>query len=211
MQSIAIFGGTFDPVHKAHIATAIAIQNSFHFDDFYFLPCKDPLIKAPSNARADQRVAMLERALKIYPDFKIDLREVKRDSPSYMVETLQSFRTEHPQAAITLIIGYDAFLSLPAWHQWQHLIDLANILIMDRVSSLNQEFPKDLKILVDAHLTHSVQDILNVPYGKILQFNAGNFDLSSTTIRQKIRQGIDVSDYLADEVREYITKFSLYK
>lgn len=62
---------------------------------------------------------MLKLALKPYPDFKIDTRELDRDTPSYMVYTLQSFRQEYTDSSLTLIIGYDGLLNLPQWYQWE--------------------------------------------------------------------------------------------
>lgn len=212
MHNLAIYGGTFDPVHKAHISTASKIQDFFHFDAFYFLPCKDPLIKPPSRASAKQRCAMLELAIEDYPEFQSDLREVKRASPSYMAETLQSYRTENPFAAITLIIGQDAFLSLPKWYAWQKLMGLANILVMERPGeNLAKALPQELQLLLDKHQTFHYEDILHSPFGKIIRFNAGNFDLSSTAIRKKIASGESVEADLSARVLAYIKNFGLYQ
>ena len=111
MHSIAIFGGTFDPIHNGHILTSLAIQKSFQFSSYRFIPCKVPAIKPASTASTEQRIHMLRLALKNYNQFEIDLREIKRDTPSYMVETLKSLRKDYPYASITLILGFDAFLS----------------------------------------------------------------------------------------------------
>jgi nicotinate-nucleotide adenylyltransferase len=211
MQSLAIYGGTFDPIHNAHIATALRINTFFHFNAFYFLPCKDPLNKAPSSATASQRVTMLQLALKDYPDFHIDLREVHRNGPSYMVETLHSLRSENPKAAITLIVGFDAFLSLPKWHQWQTLIGLANIVVIDRSGIDKTSISPILVEFLADHETKNYSDILHYSFGKIVRFDAGQFNLSSTAIRHNIQHGKPVEAELAAEVIAYIKKYELYK
>lgn len=120
MYSIAIFGGSFDPIHNGHLQTSLAIQKYFNFDSYIFLPCKTPTLKPATVANSEQRIEMILRAINRYKqNFKLDLREIERTTPSYMVETLESFRAESPEASITLIIGYDAFISLSQWHQWQ--------------------------------------------------------------------------------------------
>lgn len=212
METLAIYGGTFDPVHKAHIATALKIQDEFHFDAFHFVPCKTPLVKAPSSASAKQRADMLSLAIEAYPKFHIDLREIRRDTPSFMSETLKSYRKEYPDSAITLILGKDAFLSLPRWHEWEKLPELANILVMERPQeNTAPPLPQSLQNLLEQHQSNHFLDVLQSPFGKIVQFNAGNYDLSSTVIRKKIQENLSVAEDLDPAVLTYIQKFGLYR
>lgn len=210
MRSIAILGGTFDPVHNGHIQTSLFIQSSFNFDTYYFLPCKTPIIKPPTCVSAQQRIEMLQLAIKNYPAFKLDLREIKRDSPSYMVETLTSFREENKDAAITLIMGYDAFLSLPQWHQWEKIITLANLLVINRSQFSAYPIPETIKKLLTKHKTEIKTDLSTKSAGVIYLFNAGNYEISSTHIREELKENKPVETKLPKEVYEYIKLQALY-
>lgn len=167
MHSIAIFGGTFDPIHNGHLQTSKFIQTHIKFDSYIFLPCKTPTIKPPTLANNEQRVEMLKLAIKEVPDFKLDLREIERDTPSYMVETLESFRLEYPKSSITLIIGYDAFLSLPRWYQWEKIITLANLLVINRNEFARQAVPKTMQEFLEKYQTKSKAELLNMQAGRV--------------------------------------------
>ncbi|KTD43211.1 nicotinate-nucleotide adenylyltransferase [Legionella quateirensis] len=211
MYSIAIFGGTFDPVHNGHIQTSITLQSYFKFDSFYFLPCKIPTIKPPAQANNEHRVEMLKLAIQNHPYFDIDLREINRDSPSYMVETLQSFREEYQQASINLIIGYDAFLSLPQWHQWTRIIELANLVVIDREHYVQNPVPEAITRLLTTHKKDTKNSLLNSKAGIICFFDAGHYAVSSTAIRNMLKHNQDVKNDLPKEVYEYIKSWGLYQ
>jgi nicotinate-nucleotide adenylyltransferase len=211
MNTIAIFGGTFDPIHNGHIQTSIAIQKQFNFDSYRFMPCKSPAIKPPTTASTAQRVTMLELALQKYDEFTIDLREVNRETPSYMVETLDSLRKEFIEASITLIIGYDAFLSLPKWHQGEEILKLANLLIINRDDFNSDLIPNSLKTLIEIHKVTDKKGILDKKQGVVETFNAGAYPISSTKIRYALKKQLNVSQLVPEEVYNYINLQGLYQ
>jgi nicotinate-nucleotide adenylyltransferase len=210
MHSIAIFGGTFDPIHNGHLQTSLNIQAHFQFDAYVFLPCKIPTIKPPAFANNQHRVKMIELAIKDYPSLKIDLREIERDTPSYMVETLESFRLEFPEAAITLIIGYDSFISLTHWYQWEKLITLTNILVINRDEFAKQETPEVMQNFLKTHQSNDQNAILKHQAGTLFLFDAVHYVISSTAIREEIRLKKDVNLKLPREVYQYIKDEGLY-
>lgn len=214
MPDIAIYGGTFDPIHNGHIKTAIAIQNYFHFDRLLFLPCKVPVLKDKAQATATQRIDMLRIALaeqKKENHFDLDLTEINREGPSYMIDTLKSFRQRFgDDLSITMIIGQDSFNQLPQWHLWEELITKANILVIDRPGSNKNPESASLKQLVINHETHSSEQIKNQAFGLIYRFNAGDYDISSTKIREAIRSNHGLNDLLPSSVLEYIKTQQLY-
>lgn len=209
MYSIALFGGTFDPVHNGHIQTSLTIQHQFHFDSYRFIPCKVPTIKPAAIANNEQRIAMLELAINKHGFCDIDLREIKRETPSYMVETLESIRQEHPEASLTLVLGYDAFLSLPKWHQWENIIKLAHLLVINR-DAFNIQ-PSDLmKEFLHKYKTKDKECLKNKHSGTIYEFNAGDYPISSTEIKSELKKHSNVSTQLPIEVYDYIKQQGLY-
>jgi nicotinate-nucleotide adenylyltransferase len=211
MQSIAIFGGSFDPIHNGHLQTSVTIQAYFNFDSYIFLPCKTPAIKPPTLANSQQRIEMIQLAIKDKHHFKLDVREIQRDTPSYMVETLQSFRAEYPQASITLILGYDAFLSLPKWYQWEKIIFLSHLLVINRDEFTKQPVLKIMQEFLKEHQTKNKIDLLTTQSGTAFLFNAGNYDISSTSIREEIQKGNNVKNKLPRLVYEFIMTQLLYQ
>jgi nicotinate-nucleotide adenylyltransferase len=210
MSSIAIFGGTFDPIHNGHLKTSLRIQEYFKFDRYLFLPCKVPPIKPPALAHEHHRINMIKLAIKNYPDFKIDLREIERNTPSYMVDTLKSFRSEFPESSITLIMGYDSFCSLPQWHHWEQLITLANILVINRNEFAKQKQPIQIQEFLKKHQFFNKKSILTNCSGTIFLFDAGHYSFSSTKIRNKLKQKKELRAELPKEVYQYIKDEGLY-
>ena len=104
-QSIVIFGGTFDPVHLGHLRAAEEIHERLGMDEFRFLPCGQPPHRDAPVASAAQRLEMLRLALAETTGFQVDERELQREGPSYMVDTLHSFRAEYPRSPLALVIG----------------------------------------------------------------------------------------------------------
>jgi len=192
MKRLLIYGGSFDPPHLGHIKTACVVQKKFKFDEFLFVPCKSPVLKAKSIASSEQRLAMLKLALAPYPEFKIDTRELTRDTPSFMVDTLTSIQQDYKNnASITLLLGMDAFLELPRWHQCEKLITLCDLLVMQRADDhKNPKIPAELQ----AKLKH------------VTFFDAGNYPIASSALRKKLEKNL-----LPQAVYDYIITHQLYQ
>lgn len=213
MNNLLLYGGTFDPVHKGHLNVVANVQAALGFQGVRFLPCKTPLLKQQAQASAADRVAMLKLAINSYPEavnWEIDYSELERDEPSYMVTTLLHLKKQLPvPTAITLLLGMDAFLSLPRWHQWERLLDLANLLIIKRPNA-DSTMTEPLKAIFDTHTTTETAKLLSVEQGLIAQIDAGLFDISSSAIRRALQSGEDVSEWLPRAVLDYIRAKKLY-
>ena len=131
-KPIGIMGGTFDPVHFGHLHSALELLRIFNFEYIEFIPCKSPVHKQLANAKAQHRYAMLLLATEVMPQFLVNDCEITRDSPSYMVETLQTLRLKYPNRPLCLLLGTDAFMSLPTWHRYEKILELAHIVILQR-------------------------------------------------------------------------------
>lgn len=211
MSDILIFGGTFDPVHDGHIQIAMNVQNYCHFERFIFLPCKMPLLKNNSQASPQQRLEMLDIALCHYSGyhFETDSREIFRESPSYMVTTLEDYRLEAGNdISITLLLGKDSFAELPRWHKWENLLKLCNILVVDRPEDTC--FTSAIRTLLEKHETGDVANLKNNPHGMIYRLNAGTFHYSSTSIRHMFHENKTQNLPLPSSVQNYIIKYNLY-
>ena len=211
VTTILIYGGAFDPPHYGHLKTAVAIQNHLHFEKFLFLPCKTAVLKKASLATPRQRMHMLRLALQEYPQFQIDTREIKRDSPSYMVETLISFRQEFgPSAAITLCLGTDAFLQLPHWHASDKLLTLAHLLVITRATFDMSAVSNQMKQLLTHHQQPNATALLTQPFGSIYYFDAGQYPISSSTLRHQLQTGQNTLDCMPKNVEKYIKLKNIY-
>ena len=132
MNPIGVFGGTFDPIHYGHLRTAFELMQALRLSEIRFLPCGTPPHRDMPQADARLRLAMVKGAIEGQPGFIIDDREIHREGPSYSVDTLIDLRSEYPHRSLCLIVGMDAFLSLPKWYQWRELLQLAHLIVAHR-------------------------------------------------------------------------------
>jgi nicotinate-nucleotide adenylyltransferase len=212
LRSIIIYGGTFDPLHKGHLNTAQTIQSHFHFDQFIFLPCKAPVLKNHAIATPQQRIHMLKLGLENFPpEFIVDQSEIERDSPSYMAITLDNFRHRYgPDTAITLLMGIDTFTQLPQWHEWERLLSLGHLMVIERPQANEAQIPPLLQKVLKCHETQEEHSILHHSHGSILRYNAGSFDISSSWIRKNLAEGNDLTPWLPKAVYQFIKNNRLY-
>ena len=126
------YGGTFDPVHLGHLQVARTI--ALRMDaPVLLVPAADPPHRPAPGASAQQRAHMLDLAVAGDPLLGVDRRELRRDAPSYTVDTLAALRAElGPSACIVWVLGVDSVLKLAHWHHWQRLLELANLLAVQR-------------------------------------------------------------------------------
>lgn len=215
---IAIYGGTFSPPHKGHTEVARFLQAQFKFDQFRFLPNKAPVLDKAASAPLEDRMEMLQLALAPYPEFSIDRREVDRDTPSFMVETLKSLHAESPsKTAITLIIGMDSFKQFHRWREWKEIFSLCNLIVMDRPGNERAISPQLQDSLSTGEIRH-ITDPAELSTGKPGGFyicDAGTYDISSTRIRDSLKipsAGGEtfLSDSLSASVLDYIRAHKLF-
>ena len=132
MNPMGILGGTFDPIHYAHLRTAFELQQALRLKEIRFLPAGNPPHRDQPLADPQLRLKMVQAATAGQPGFVVDDREVRKEGPSYSVETLAELRHEYPDRSLCMIVGMDAFLSLPKWHQWRELLQLAHLVVAHR-------------------------------------------------------------------------------
>jgi nicotinate-nucleotide adenylyltransferase len=207
---IGILGGTFDPVHYGHLRCALEVQQDCGLEQVRFMPCGQPPHRRPPAADAARRLAMLEAATCDHPGFRVDTRELRRDGPSYTVDTLLSLREELPDAPLCLLLGMDAFLGLPSWSRWERLIELAHLIVMCRPGADPALAAAPLRELLQARRVESPRELRQQPAGAILLQPVTQLDISASRIRDLIARGRSVRYLLPDRVLDHIRRERLY-
>jgi nicotinate-nucleotide adenylyltransferase len=209
MNPMGIFGGTFDPIHYAHLRTAFELQQALRLKEIRFLPAGNPPHRDQPIADAQLRLEMVQLATAGQPGFLVDDREVRKEGPSYSVETLSELRHEYPDRSLCLIVGMDAFLSLPKWHQWQELLQLAHLVVAHRPGWRAPGMGPLGELLVDRG-TGRINDLHESRAGHIFIHAVTQLEISSTEVRQLIAMGRDPRFLMPDPVRKLILDTHCY-
>ncbi len=205
---IGILGGTFDPVHNGHLRLALEILEEISLREVRIIPARHPPHRAAPAASVEDRVAMLETALANSAGLYLDRRELQRQGPSYMVDTLGSLREEHPETPLGLILGMDAFCTLDTWHKWRQLSELAHIIIADRPGS---PLPKgEMAVFLGNQRVSSPRQLRSRLGGYVFVHHAPHLDISATRIRSLVANRRSPRYLLPVGVLEIINKRGLY-
>lgn len=210
MSPIGIFGGTFDPIHFGHLRTAFELLQSLRLSEVRFMPAGNPPHREQTIADAELRLEMVRVAVEGQPGFTVDDREVKREGPSYSVDTLSGLRREYPDRSLCLIVGMDAFLGLPKWRQWRELLELAHLVVAHRPGWRAPSMGPLGELLVDRG-TGRINDLHESRAGCIYIHAVTQLEISSTELRKLISAGRDPRYLVPDAVRVVIEKSGCYR
>ncbi|MBO3275245.1 nicotinate-nucleotide adenylyltransferase [Pseudomonas schmalbachii] len=209
-RRIGLFGGTFDPVHIGHLRSALEVAELLELDELRLLPSARPPHRETPQVSAAQRLAMVELAVQGVEPLRVDDRELRRDKPSYTIDTLESLRGElGEQVPLYLLVGWDAFCGLPTWHRWEELLEHCHIVVLQRPDA-DSEAPEALRDLLAAR---SVADpaALSGAGGQIAFVWQTPLAVSATQIRAVLAQGRSVRFLVPDAVLNYIEAHGLYR
>jgi nicotinate-nucleotide adenylyltransferase len=209
MSPVGIFGGTFDPIHYGHLRTAFEILQALRFSEVWFVPSGDPPHRGEIYAAAEQRLEMVRAATRNEARFVVDDRELHREGPSFTVDTLASMREDHPDGAMSLILGMDAFLGLTSWHRWQEILDFAHIVVAHRPGWRAPDLGP-LGELIAEHGTHRIEDLHESSNNRIHIHAVTQLEISSTEIRELVLAGRDPRFLMPDVVRDVIMQSNCY-
>ncbi|WPB55221.1 nicotinate-nucleotide adenylyltransferase [Xylophilus sp. GOD-11R] len=193
---VGIFGGAFDPPHHAHVALAEAASAQLRLDRLLLIPTGSAWHKARPLSPAVDRAAMAHAAFDHIAGAAIDERELRRDGPSYTVDTLRELRSEQPAAQFFLIIGGDQAASLPSWHDWNYLLAQATVAIARRPG---------------ASFDASGPLWRNEPGARWCWIDMPTVDTSATDIRDRAARGEDLRPLVPPGVARYIDQHHLYR
>jgi nicotinate-nucleotide adenylyltransferase len=209
MNPIGIFGGTFDPIHFGHLRTAFELLQSLRLSEMRFMPAGNPPHREVTIASAEQRLEMVQAATQGQPGFVVDDREIRREGLSYSVDTMRTLRADFPERALCLIVGMDAFLGLPKWHQWRELLELAHLVVAHRPGWRAPSMGPLGELLVDRG-TGRINDLHEARAGCIYIHAVTQLEISSTEVRKLIAAGRDPRYLMPDAVRAIIEKTGCY-
>jgi nicotinate-nucleotide adenylyltransferase len=188
MQPLAVFGGTFDPIHIGHLRAAWEAAEALGAE-VRLVPAKIPPHRPQPVASPEQRVVMLRAALAGQDRLRLDLRELDRPGPSFTFDTLTSLRSEvGDQRPLVLVIGADAFAGLPGWHRWRELFDLAHVCVLTRPAQI-PAMPDELAAEVAARHVDSVETLRTTSAGRVLDMVVSALGISATRIRTLLAEG----------------------
>jgi nicotinate-nucleotide adenylyltransferase len=211
-EKVGILGGMFDPVHLGHLQVARQLREHLALDEVLLVPCGVPVHRATARAANAQRCAMLELAVQDIPWLRVDRREVDSPEPSWTHATLSAIRAERPDSALYCIMGADAFAGLPTWHRWEELTDLAHLIVSTRPGyTLDAAaLGEPLWTFCQRHLVAHPAELEGTLAGRLYFAPLRTPPLSSTAVRERIRQGENLADLLPPAVVDYVVRQQLY-
>ena len=210
LPALGLFGGTFDPIHAAHLRMAQAFRNELQLDEVRLIPAGQPYHRQQGpHASPAQRLEMVQLAIAGLPGLCVDDREVHRHKPAYTIDTLEEIRAEiGPDRPLWWLIGGDSLASLHRWHRWEALFTQANIAVALRPGFVDSSLPQAVRTQWQQR---QVTDFSNAaPSGTMRPLTLPPLDVSATAIRQRLHCGADTSTLLSAPVLAYIRQHRLY-
>jgi nicotinate-nucleotide adenylyltransferase len=185
---IGVLGGSFDPIHHGHLITAVAAREALGLDQVRWVPAAEQPFKVGRHAAsAEHRARMVELGCGGEPGFVTDRIEIERSGPSYTVETVGTLAGRFPEAELSLLLGADAAELFDQWRDPAGIRALARVVVFARAGESPRPGIADQVIIVP------------------------RIDISSTEIRERVRQGRSIRYLAPDSVVAYITEQGLYR
>jgi nicotinate-nucleotide adenylyltransferase len=186
---VGLFGGSFDPIHHGHLLVAQSAAETLGLGELRFVPAsQQPFKTGTHGASAEDRAAMIERAIAGMPGLALERAELEREGPSYTVDTLRALRAREPGTAFVLLVGSDAAMGMPRWHEAPELGRLARLVAFGRAGAAAGAVPAGI-------------EFITVPA----------VEISSTAVRERVRRGQSIRYWVPDAVAEFIAARGLYR
>jgi nicotinate-nucleotide adenylyltransferase len=189
MKPLALFGGTFDPVHLGHLSVAWEAAELLDAE-VRLMPAHVPPHRPAPTASAAQRVAMLQAALQGQRRLTLDTRELRREGPSYTIDTLRELRAEQGERPLVLLLGADAFAGLPSWHGWRELFEYAHIGVLNR-PGIDVAWSVELALEIAPRQVSDPKCLHDLPAGMVVELAVTPLEISATRIRELLAEGRD--------------------
>jgi nicotinate-nucleotide adenylyltransferase len=189
-ERIGIYGGTFDPPHQGHLIVAAEAFELLDLTRLLLIPAaRSPHKQAAPRASAEQRLRMLRAAVAGDPRFEVDDMELRREPPSFTIDTIRELGRRHPEAELVLLLGTDQFREFGRWHEPEAIASLATLAVLSRAGETLEG--------------SGSYEAVPVPVSRI--------DISATAVRARIAAGLSSRFYVAEAVREIIEGEAVYR
>ena len=196
--SLGILGGTFDPIHIGHLRMAEHVFNSMELEKIIFIPAYVPPHKLGQDfAPAQDRYAMMELAVAANPHFTVSDMELKRTGVSYTIDTIRQLHAQYEDRELNFIIGADSVAQLHTWHNIEEMLELTRFVAVWRPG-------------YEGAMEEMVQHLGQRARERVLLLDTPVYDISSTEIRTRIRQGASLAGLVPQAVEKYIYEHGLY-
>ncbi len=205
---LALYGGSFDPVHIGHLRIAEDIREFYSLSKIIFIPAYHSPLKPECRAPEKDRIEMLKLSLKYNGYFDLDDLEIKRKGKSYTIDTIMVYKNKlgyYP----SFIVGTDAFLTLDRWKDPEKLLKNCNFIVVGRGKDTKDKVNNFLKNKFSRKL--SKKNIIEPQKTGIYFFDSRRIDISSTEIRQRVKEKRSIKYLVLPEVEEYILEKRLYR
>lgn len=202
-RKIALFGGTFDPVHLGHIIVSAAAAEHIGAEKIIFIPAKQsPLKRLPPQTSDTDRFNMISLAITDENIFEVSDYELTKTAPSFTLDTVRHFQEKYgSDSSLYWLIGADSIDELPHWYRIEELIDECHICVMYRAGCKQPDFTGFEPLWGSRRVEKLQNNITPTPL----------VDISSTEIRNRLEKNQDVAQMLHSEVLRYIQKHHLYQ
>ena len=208
-QTVGLFGGTFDPVHHAHLRMALELKQRLQLDQMRLLPCHQPPHKDNPERSSEHRANMVALALESCNELSCDVRELAADKPSYTIDTLEQLRGElGEEVSLCWCVGMDSLVNLSSWHRWRELLDVAHLVVTAR-PGWQMPTNGDVAEWLESH-RGTPESLTNTAHGSVVVCEMSLLDISATDIREQIAAGHSPQFLMPDAVWRYIQENDLY-
>lgn len=200
-KQVGILGGTFDPIHYAHLILAEHAWEQFHLDTVLLMPNAEPPHKENKEITpAFHRSRMVQLAIEDNSHLKLSDFELEREGPTYTADTISLLCREHPECEYYFILGADSLFYIDKWYHPEQILENVTIIAAVRGDAQRKDLQKQIAVL-NERCPSSHIEILDTPH----------IEISSTMIRENIRQGKTIKYYVPKDVEKYIYQQKLYQ
>lgn len=199
-KKIGIMGGTFNPIHFGHILIAQSAFEQFSLHKVWFMPNKIPAYKSIKDIVDEKhRVEMVSIAIEQYDNFELSEFELQRDGYTYTYDTLLRLKEEYENYEFYFIMGADSLFTFSKWVKPDIIAQNCTLLVAGRDNA------------GDKKIDNKMQELRQQYHAEIFKINCNEVDISSNSIRKKIKNNDEITSFMPQNVIEYIKKYNLYE